>query len=489
MAEGEPPLYHMRPVLRIMFTIAASPPPTLHESLRFSDLFNAFIARCLARDRSERPTAAALISDPFLLASATEGGLQELIDSAAAARASKLAADATEGGVGAQTAFAGTLKRGASPEQGASAAAEAGNANGGHAHFTATRSVYGDTFCTCSSHTPELRGESAASASQPSSIAALVASALGQGVPMGERGGGGRARAELAADGGDGTCVVHGTSAGEGEGTCVFHGRPCVAHGECDGGSNGGASNGALGHSGSACAAGGTCAGTCVVHAERGQPLLEAMVGSGRMKFLGGGGGGGNGAGAGGHTDASACEGTMLATLRLAPSAPPLDREGSRRALPRAQHRSSESLFIGTMDKRVAADDSDLLLVRKAQMVGIASAPGGIAWLAGTADDDAQGEEESSASGGTSIRQVAMTPAHVTLRRAHSDDALYERGSPHAIGEWQRRGEKLPRTPPPDAGSSTPRVAGPGGGLVRSQTAPPRAEEENGIDEHGCKTQ
>ena len=45
--------------------IPAKPPPTLEEEGRFSAEFRTFIAKCLIKDPSKRPSAATLLSVPF----------------------------------------------------------------------------------------------------------------------------------------------------------------------------------------------------------------------------------------------------------------------------------------------------------------------------------------------------------------------------------------------------------------------------------------
>jgi serine/threonine protein kinase len=65
MAEGEPPLSQMHP-MRAIFMIPNRPPPTLRNPQCFSDLFSDFLATCLKKDPSQRPTAADLLKHPFI---------------------------------------------------------------------------------------------------------------------------------------------------------------------------------------------------------------------------------------------------------------------------------------------------------------------------------------------------------------------------------------------------------------------------------------
>ncbi|KAF0696271.1 Aste57867_12969 [Aphanomyces stellatus] len=88
MAEGDPPLSKMHP-MRAIFMIPSRPPPTLADPSRYSPQFVDFLAICLKKDATQRPTAEALLAHPFLkkdvdkLENLLPGGLpalQELVD-------------------------------------------------------------------------------------------------------------------------------------------------------------------------------------------------------------------------------------------------------------------------------------------------------------------------------------------------------------------------------------------------------------------------
>ena len=81
MAQGYPPLYDMRPVLKVMFHIASKPPPTLEAPEAFSPEFVSFVDAALAKETAERPTSARLLELPFT-ANADRAALLPLIASA-----------------------------------------------------------------------------------------------------------------------------------------------------------------------------------------------------------------------------------------------------------------------------------------------------------------------------------------------------------------------------------------------------------------------
>lgn len=65
LAIGEPPhskLHSMRAAIKI----PTSPPPTLPDPARFSSDFHSFLAACLVKDFEARPSAASLLSHPFI---------------------------------------------------------------------------------------------------------------------------------------------------------------------------------------------------------------------------------------------------------------------------------------------------------------------------------------------------------------------------------------------------------------------------------------
>ncbi|KDO31494.1 STE/STE20/MST protein kinase [Saprolegnia parasitica CBS 223.65] len=88
MAEGDPPLASMHP-MRAIFLIPSRPSPTLKEPAQYSPAFSDFLALCLKKSAADRPSAADLLSHPFIkrdverLESTHAAGLpvlQELVD-------------------------------------------------------------------------------------------------------------------------------------------------------------------------------------------------------------------------------------------------------------------------------------------------------------------------------------------------------------------------------------------------------------------------
>jgi len=65
MAEGEPP-YLEFPPLRALFLLTTQGIPPLKDAYKWSKEFNDFLALCLEKDTDKRPTAASLLSHPFL---------------------------------------------------------------------------------------------------------------------------------------------------------------------------------------------------------------------------------------------------------------------------------------------------------------------------------------------------------------------------------------------------------------------------------------
>lgn len=65
MADTLPPYSDVHP-MRALFLIPSKPPPTLKHPGAWSQGFNDFVAYCLQKDVSKRPTAKALLSHPFL---------------------------------------------------------------------------------------------------------------------------------------------------------------------------------------------------------------------------------------------------------------------------------------------------------------------------------------------------------------------------------------------------------------------------------------
>ncbi|XP_046994651.1 serine/threonine-protein kinase 10 isoform X1 [Schistocerca americana] len=64
-AQMEPPNHEMSP-MRVLLKIQKSDPPKLDQPSKWSKDFNEFIARCLIKDPTQRPTAGDLIKHPFI---------------------------------------------------------------------------------------------------------------------------------------------------------------------------------------------------------------------------------------------------------------------------------------------------------------------------------------------------------------------------------------------------------------------------------------
>ena len=78
MAEGRPPYHNLHP-MRAIFMIPSQPPPSLESESDYSPQFVSFLARCLTKDPSKRPSAEELLEDPFI-ANAGLGGSGELLE-------------------------------------------------------------------------------------------------------------------------------------------------------------------------------------------------------------------------------------------------------------------------------------------------------------------------------------------------------------------------------------------------------------------------
>ncbi|KAG6897441.1 hypothetical protein C0992_001440 [Termitomyces sp. T32_za158] len=77
MAKGEPPLAEYHP-MRVLFLIPKAKPPVLEGS--FSPVFKDFVAQCLTKDPSARPTASELLQHKFIRGARKTSCLTELIE-------------------------------------------------------------------------------------------------------------------------------------------------------------------------------------------------------------------------------------------------------------------------------------------------------------------------------------------------------------------------------------------------------------------------
>ncbi|KAG6887693.1 hypothetical protein C0995_013436 [Termitomyces sp. Mi166 len=77
LAKGEPPLAEYHP-MRVLFLIPKAKPPVLEGS--FSQVFKDFVAQCLTKDPSARPTANELLQHKFIRGARKTSHLTELIE-------------------------------------------------------------------------------------------------------------------------------------------------------------------------------------------------------------------------------------------------------------------------------------------------------------------------------------------------------------------------------------------------------------------------
>ena len=66
MADGQPP-YIAHPQAHVMFYIQKNASPTVANPKQWSPEFNDFIAKCLDKDPTKRPTCEKLLQHPFLV--------------------------------------------------------------------------------------------------------------------------------------------------------------------------------------------------------------------------------------------------------------------------------------------------------------------------------------------------------------------------------------------------------------------------------------
>ncbi|ELR21629.1 protein serine/threonine kinase, putative [Acanthamoeba castellanii str. Neff] len=79
MAEGDPPYSNIHP-MRAIFMIPSRPPPRLSEPEKWSREFNDFVAQCLTKNATDRPTADDLLKHPFLQKAKNTSLLAHLVD-------------------------------------------------------------------------------------------------------------------------------------------------------------------------------------------------------------------------------------------------------------------------------------------------------------------------------------------------------------------------------------------------------------------------
>nr|CCC92330.1 putative protein kinase [Trypanosoma congolense IL3000] len=89
MAEGAPPYIDTHPA-RALFMIPKVDPPSLQDKERWSPQMNLFLKRLLTKDHNLRPTAEAMLNDPFVLPEniGTQEQLKAVIDEVLAKKAS-----------------------------------------------------------------------------------------------------------------------------------------------------------------------------------------------------------------------------------------------------------------------------------------------------------------------------------------------------------------------------------------------------------------
>mmetsp|Transcript_23807 Transcript_23807/g.52049 ORF Transcript_23807/g.52049 Transcript_23807/m.52049 type:complete len:526 (-) Transcript_23807:446-2023(-) len=74
MAQMHPPLYDVRPVLKVMFAIASADPPGLDEPDKFSQTFRDFVCYALKKEAAKRPSSSELLQHDFLNRASVEIG-------------------------------------------------------------------------------------------------------------------------------------------------------------------------------------------------------------------------------------------------------------------------------------------------------------------------------------------------------------------------------------------------------------------------------
>jgi len=81
MAEGKPPYHNIHP-MRAIFMIPTKPSATLKDQDKYSKAFHDFIAQCLIKDQTKRPSADQLLEHEFIKTAPDTSSLKPLIESA-----------------------------------------------------------------------------------------------------------------------------------------------------------------------------------------------------------------------------------------------------------------------------------------------------------------------------------------------------------------------------------------------------------------------
>eukprot|EP01133_Synstelium_polycarpum_P016627 gene16627-19756_t len=90
MAEGEPP-YLEFPPLRALFLLTTQGVPPIKDSYKWSKEFNDFITQCLEKDAEKRPTAAELLSHPFVKKACTGPEFYKAVQASKVAKDNQIA--------------------------------------------------------------------------------------------------------------------------------------------------------------------------------------------------------------------------------------------------------------------------------------------------------------------------------------------------------------------------------------------------------------
>lgn len=74
----EPPNHDFTP-MRVLLKIQKSDPPRLDCPSRYSKEFNDFLAKCLVKDPTQRPTASELLKHPFIACTLDSKPIKDLL--------------------------------------------------------------------------------------------------------------------------------------------------------------------------------------------------------------------------------------------------------------------------------------------------------------------------------------------------------------------------------------------------------------------------